>query len=668
MRCMIVVLSLLVALPVLAQDAPPEPPPIFHSDVFKSFYRDDVAIRYIFRLPEAELPNCRLTLAISPEGSDQAAVTRQFVGLDSLSGVLRLPTADLPLGRYRLQVVATRNGEELARQEHLFPQLRDPGVTSRLVTVRPSDHMLIVEGKPFFPIGIYESPGTESYMKMLADAGFNLCRVSGGPSPMLPKLLDMIHANGMRVWITASHTLDLSKETERRSEQFTKMVEQVGNHPGLLVWESIDEPAWGKQSAEGLYDGYCVLRKLDQQHPIWTNHAPRNTIEELAYFNRATDIGGVDIYPVPAPATQSDLPNKAISVVGDEADKNIAAVNGDKPIFMVLQGFGWRELSKPDPAKPPIMPTFAQSRFMAYQSIVHGANGVLYWGTHATQKPAEFWSELRSLVSELAALQEVLASEAVAGQVTVAPAGAARLLHKRHNGFNTIILVNEQPEPVKVTLTVPAMKADRLRRLFEGRNYGINNRKVFVELAGYDVAVLSDDLKFADQRKDFSAEWRNAPPPPVVTEPGNALRNAGFEVDQDQDGSPDGWTSRVALSATISDEAHSGSHSLRLQGFGGDISPLVVQSNTELKAGGKYRFSGWVKTEGDVEVRFYTEWVTEGKFYPKCLPFTRGTGEWQQLQFEFEATPDPSGRAYAVAQVKGEGAAYFDDMKLEAVE
>ena len=30
-----------------------------------------------------------------------------------------------------------------------------------------------------------------------------------------------------------------------------------------------------------------------------------------------------------------------ISVVGDECDKNTRAVNGQKPIFMVLQGFGW---------------------------------------------------------------------------------------------------------------------------------------------------------------------------------------------------------------------------------------------------------------------------------------------------------------------------------------
>jgi len=49
---------------------------------------------------------------------------------------------------------------------------------------------------------------------------------------------------------------------------------------------------------------------------------------------------------------------------------------------------------------------------LAYQSIVHGANGILYWGTAYTQKPSQFWSDLRSLVSELAAMEDAFCAMA----------------------------------------------------------------------------------------------------------------------------------------------------------------------------------------------------------------------------------------------------------------
>jgi len=661
-------LSLTVALCLTAPLLAAEP---FEFAIFKSFYRPGVTVTYRATGETAPAGGLRLQATLHAEGATPALQTQTVTGLTA-SGQFTLPTDGLALGRYAIEVrVTDQEGKTIQEQTLLFPVLADPAVKSRLVSVRPSDHMLLVQGKPFFPLGIYESPGAEPYMKKLADAGFNLCHVPGGASPVLPRLLDTTLAHGMRVWISASHLMDFSKDADKRKAQLTQMVQLVGNHPGLLCWESIDEPAWGKQSADGLYDGYCFLRALDQQHPIWTNHAPRNTILELAHFNRATDISGLDVYPVPEPQSQSDLPNKTISVVGDEEDKNIAAVHGEKPIFMVLQGFGWRELGTPSPEHPPVMPTFAQSRFMAYDAIVHGANGILYWGTHYTRKPSRFWSELRSLVSELAALQTVLASESLRGKGAASVSGGEglRLVHKRVGGYNTLILVNEKPEAARAVVTLPGVKAKQLRRLFDGGNVAVQGGKLALRLDGYGVAVLSDNLKFADRRKDYSAEWQNAAnvPPPVLTEPGNLIANPGFEVDSAGDGAPDAWNASLALTATLSEVVHSGKNSLRLQGLGGELAPLAVQRRVDVQANRKYRFSAWVKTEGNAEVRFYVEWVTD-TFHAHCLPWTKGTGEWQELQYEFSGVPDPKGGAYAVVQVRGDGAACFDDLKLAPVE
>ena len=74
---------------------------------------------------------------------------------------------------------------------------------------------------------------------------------------------------------------------------------------------------------------------------------------------------------------------------------------------MVLQAFSWSELGEYYGHKAVVYPSFAESRFMTYDAIVHGARGILYWGSHYL-KSSEFRQSLYALTSELAALQPFL--------------------------------------------------------------------------------------------------------------------------------------------------------------------------------------------------------------------------------------------------------------------
>lgn len=648
--------------------------PLADFHIYSNVYRDFATVRYQLNIQKQHLPLYRVETVLQPFGSATVIADKRLDKLTATTGELRFPVDKLPNGQYQVAAsVLDRSGKCLLSETLRFARLLDPAVKNRMVTLRPSDNMLIVQGKPFFPIGLYEAPGTEKYLSRLADAGFNLCHSPGGSGKALQALLDRVQAHDMKMWISMSGLLDFSKDADQKRKQMTDIVAAVGNSPGVLLWESMDEPVWGSQPVEPYYEGYCFLRALDQQRPIWTNHAPRNTIAELSHWNRATDIGGLDVYPVPEPQTQSDLPNKTISVVGDECDKNIAAVNGEKPIFMVLQGFGWAELSKVAGQRPKaIMPTFEQSRFMAYQSVVHGANGILYWGTHYTEKPSQFWSELKSLVSELHALHAVLASESVKGSSAASlltRQGGVRLVHKKLSGANYVIVVNELPEKIEVPLVIPGLKATAVKRLFEGKTLPVKTGRIALTLAPYGVAILSDNLKFADVRKDFSEEWKNPPPavdPALLRETGNLIVNPGFEVDADQDLVPDTWNASVPLTVGVSEEAHSGKFSLAITGVGGELAPLVVQRGTPVLGGKSYKWSAWVKAPETAEFRVYTEWVTD-TWHATCLPWTRGTGQWQYVTFPLKGEPDPQGGAYSVAQMKGTGTVLFDDLKIEEV-
>ncbi|MFO7974789.1 MAG: hypothetical protein R6V12_09155 [Candidatus Hydrogenedentota bacterium] len=239
------------------------------------------------------------------------------------------------------------------------------------------------------------------------------------------------------------------------------------------VWRKLDQepprPDFGLSNAPeraakmcaGMIQGYEFLKKLDPQHPIWMNHAPRNQLNELTAFNRAADIVGCDIYPVPVFETgHSDLAERTLAAVGAYTARMQAAAPG-KPVWMVLQGFGWRDLSdnpSPDSEKGR-RPTLEETRFMAYDAIVHGARGVLYWGTSRIEKDSRLWADLLTVINELKALQPILSAPDASGDLAVGIAETfgsvdrgIRILPKAVSGKVWFLVVNDWTDPLTYTI------------------------------------------------------------------------------------------------------------------------------------------------------------------------------------------------------------------------
>lgn len=296
-----------------------------------------------------------------------------------------------------------------------------------IVTVEKGGHLL-VNGKRLFPLGLYTKPkGPDPYGEM-AQAGFNL--VSCGFDA---KELDAIAEAGLYCWIPLGGTLDLSKDREAREARIRQVVAGAKDHPALLMYESQDEPAWtwnedAKAAAlpENLALGYRLVKQLDPNHIVTLNHAPRNTIETLRKYNQACDAVSVDIYPV-VPADilhicgltpdgrHGDLSNQTISCVGEYVDKMRKVAGPDRPVWMVLQGFAWAALDKEAKIRSSIVyPSYEQTRYMAWQSVIHGCNGIIYWGTHYIEQPGECWNAIKRVVRELADLHEVLVADEAA--------------------------------------------------------------------------------------------------------------------------------------------------------------------------------------------------------------------------------------------------------------
>jgi hypothetical protein len=222
-------------------------------------------------------------------------------------------------------------------------------------------------------------------------------------------------------------------------------------------------PARAKKMGDGMLAGYQLLQTLDPSHPVWMNHAPRNSVSDLAYFNRGADIVGCDIYPVPESLQikHSDLANRSLASVGAYTGRMRAAAPG-KPVWMVLQGTGWGDFMKnraPEELEALRRPTKEESRFMAYDAIVHGARGILYWGSHYVEKNSTFWRELMEVVAELDGLQPVLTAPdaPVQPEVLLAPTHGSlergvEVLAKSQPEGDWIIVVNTWSGPLSVTI------------------------------------------------------------------------------------------------------------------------------------------------------------------------------------------------------------------------
>ncbi len=286
---------------------------------------------------------------------------------------------------------------------------------------------------------------------------------------------------------------------EQLADEIWRKLDKTPPHPELNLSNA---PQRADRLAEGMLQGYNYLQSVDPKHPIWMNHAPRNSIAQLAQFDRAADIVGCDIYPVPRGTGNghSDLADKSLSCVGAYTRRMQEAAPG-KPVWMVLQGFGWSDLDKnKDPNKPDERrrPNPDESRFMAYDAIVNGARGILYWGTAYVEKDAPFWTELLSLVTELSAQQPVLSAPDAALDINVALAQTwgsvdrgVRVLPKQVGDKLYFLVVNEWGEPLVYTLHgLESVEGTRYRDPVTEANTIVEHGALTLPIRGHGVHVL----------------------------------------------------------------------------------------------------------------------------------------------------------------------------------
>ncbi len=364
---------------------------------------------------------------------------------------------------------------------------------------QPREFLTLSNGQRFFPVGLYGFPQNRSddaIYKEAHDAGFNFLvghearegflrsfDIPGGPPDP-----DAATRRGS--------LLDLTYNTAAKRQTLVDLAKQNENTQGVIVWQGPDEPNYfpfgikpGPSSA-GLQAGADALRSASK-HPLWINFSPTGDdraprdFSSLAHYLAVPDVVSVDIYPVGAGADLQESPfaDRGLASVGDFTRNlvRMASVNGrqQKPVWMVLQGFGWHALgaaSNPPENLNGRPPTYEEIRFMTFDAIINGATGVIYWGAPFIAKDdTATWESLKRVAAELHSLQPALTGDILAVDHAVYCANRNIEIAVRQAGRDVYLLM-ANASPLDIADTEIVFRGKKLHAKFS--SFGVETRKL----------------------------------------------------------------------------------------------------------------------------------------------------------------------------------------------
>lgn len=369
------------------------------------------------------------------------------------------PAEELPQGKYRLCI---SNGSIIVKEIlHKYPP-----VSSEVVI--DSHKRLLVNGKPFRPVFIWSLKKAPYWEDTPEDRALLAQAAEHGVNTLVTRFRDMAHASqvlelagrfGMKVILMPNSFRNMPLTPEKLAKWKRHLTEllplPLRQHPALLCYFIADEPLWTGKAREGILAMYHALKEFDPYHPVWINMAPRNEVADLSQYAEAADIFGVDIYPYPAGNSHSGLPDKGLTCVGKYAERMKQSVSGLKPVWMMLQGFAWGDLS----GSKAEYPTLADLRFMTWQTLTRHTVPC-YWGAHYVKNP-DFLNVLYRMTSELEQLAPVLNGIAVAPSPVKVSDPRISFSHWKNAGKEWLLVLNESPSVIMAEFDTPYGKITR---------------------------------------------------------------------------------------------------------------------------------------------------------------------------------------------------------------
>jgi len=390
-----------------------------------------------------------------------------------INELLSFDIDSLKLGVYRIEVELCVGDTVLAATQHPFEKMATMW-TPKVVEIDEKG-ILLVNGEKRFPVVVWYGHPSEEFASLGADITALGGEIPAGEDPMdyesyrhVISQLDRVHELGlMQIPFVVSYFRGQEDYDALRAS-----VSRLKHHPAILAWYTADEPGGSGTMPDTLLKAKDIIHEIDPNHPVIVLDAFPDLLRD---YGPAADILIADPYPIP---------NHSIEMVGEWTDAAVRAAGPGKPIWMCLQGQG----------KPWIKrcPTVEETWNMAYQAIVHGANGIGWWcysangnGVIGGMVASGYLDEYARLIAQIKTLETMLVN-GKKGKTKISDDFAIHSLDIEHEGATYIIAVNVRKQKVSASFSVQGSSAEVL---FEDRSLDLDAGQLVDQFAPYEVHI-----------------------------------------------------------------------------------------------------------------------------------------------------------------------------------
>ena len=302
-------------------------------------------------------PNVKFPVRFAPDFEDLTGGKLVFGVFDAISNQVsaaefELPTNEVPAeiwysipldqklgaGGYRIDVALSKKGTKAAKAISAKASAAFEIIAPREAqTVIDEDGTFLVNGKPFFPLGIYHIG--PNFFETAKDIGFNTIQFwswhGGGDEWGVPTAMYRAMGNGLRCLFESNHSGE---------KVYLDQIKRYADNPALLMWYIADEPNEGQ--AKELRDRN-EIRHRDRHHPTFVASCRPDLFKFHSSF---ADVFAMDPY-------------------GNEEKFISWCRRAEKEVL---------------PHKPVIAVPWADSdpaliRLQAWTAIVHGVRGIIWY-------------------------------------------------------------------------------------------------------------------------------------------------------------------------------------------------------------------------------------------------------------------------------------------------
>ena len=308
---------------------------------------------------------------------------------------------------------------------------------------------LIVDGKPFFPLGLYTGRMTPETVAAYARSPFNCV----GPYGTYDKdMLDVYERHGLKV------IYSLCYAPEREASYFpmlrTKVKTVAKDHPAVIAWYICDEPTLGR--IPGLLSWRREIEEMDGGNlPIWGCLAQ---VSDTRHFTAVFDVLGIDPYPVP---------RAPVSRVTESSREAVDGMFDTKAMWNIPQTFAWGWLGRRENMGQRA-PTKLEMANMFWQMIAGGANGLVGYSysqisdnrEDPDDKAAPYFAKICAAAAEVRAYERVLLADGDPPALSVSDDRLVCRAWREADGRTYVLAVNSSDRKVKASVSLSESFSD----------------------------------------------------------------------------------------------------------------------------------------------------------------------------------------------------------------